>query len=245
MPDQVSVSGELAKVRFELRAFDVELPTVRLRGRGDTQGRVLSGDQAVAHLLRTRAIDELQIAADEHFRAALRDENVQVDLAVKSGSVEIIAIITTVATVIQNYNAIVEGIREAVENTRRAFLSIIGEMPQMSDLQHAMELESNWRPGVALRAVRPFPRADNRPVRAQRTGRDTDAAGTLANPDRPPYWAVDLGLDTNLSFGTATGPSWAAQAVGGTGGTVRSSAHLSLVFGTRAELSTRRTSSPW
>jgi hypothetical protein len=150
MPESVPISGEIARVVYELEIFYDQPATSQIRVSIPGEPGFLAEDFAVAYIIRTKAIGELRAAAAESFRNALGDEAMQVDVSVKAGSVEIIVIVTTVAMVIQNYNAIIGGIGQAVENTRRAFTSIIGGLRELAPLRGQTEMRASWRPGPAL-----------------------------------------------------------------------------------------------
>src|SRR5215472_16230419 len=110
MTESVPISGEITRVVYELEAFyDPPALMPQITFKIANESTTLQGDEAVAHIIRTKVIGELRAAAEENFRNALGDESTQVDVSVKAGSVEILVIITTVAMIIENYNAIVGG----------------------------------------------------------------------------------------------------------------------------------------
>src|SRR5262245_25910799 len=156
MPEPVPISGEIARVVFELEiSYESPGPTPKAQTLVAGDNVPLEGDPAVAHIIRTKVLDELRVAAGDNFRNALGNETTQVDVIVKVGSVEIVVIVTAVAMIIQNYNAIVGGIGEAVENTRRAFTNIVGGLRELAAWRGQMEVRTSWRTGPALATSRP------------------------------------------------------------------------------------------
>jgi hypothetical protein len=158
MTESSPISGEIARVKFELEIFyDPNDPVPATSAAVSTEP--VYNDLAVARIIRSKALDELGAIASDNFRTALGDDALQVDLSVKVGSVEIVAIVTTVALVIQNYNAIVGGIGEAVENTRRAFVNVVGGLRELGAWRGQMEMRASWRTGAALAPSSQSPRS--------------------------------------------------------------------------------------
>ncbi len=140
-----TVSGVLAKVRFTVRFEDATTAQD-----ATTADREESADSDALGLLAPHAGDMRDVAR-MHFLAALRVPSVEVDpVMMRRGSVEILLVLSTVAAVVSNYNTIVRGIGEAIENTRRAFSAlleaVLGTRPGLS----THTISSSWTPGPAL-----------------------------------------------------------------------------------------------
>jgi hypothetical protein len=75
-------------------------------------------------------------------------------LIVRSGSVEILAVLAAVALAIKSYAEFVENVDKAVELTRRHVSQLTGDLPNTYSYQDA-RVSATWVPGPALGPI-PF-----------------------------------------------------------------------------------------
>ena len=139
----------------------------------ENYGDVQTGRPSPERLLRKKSTHEaLESRVNAEVKAALGPEFEIESVIVKRGSLEVIAAIMTVSSVVSNYNTLIEGIERAVNNTRRALSGILRTTVRPRNGQEAvqMSMTANWTRGSGLiraetraTAARPRPSSPDTP----------------------------------------------------------------------------------
>ncbi|MGH3105020.1 MAG: hypothetical protein ACRDN6_13080 [Gaiellaceae bacterium] len=141
------VVGHVATMDFLVSFPDLE--EADYQPRGDVRGSNVDLDR----LLRKKSVHaDLESRVNAEVKGALGPEFEVESVIVKGGSLELIAAIMTVSSVVVNYNTLIEGIERAVNNTRRiisGFLRVtLGARGGREVLQ--MEMTADWVRGTGL-----------------------------------------------------------------------------------------------
>ncbi|MGH2636295.1 MAG: hypothetical protein ACRDHU_09170 [Actinomycetota bacterium] len=140
-PAQIeTATGEMATIRV--------LVTFPQEERGDVPYQ--SPPPSVLEELRNQR-KQLHQQIEEEIRDLLGPDAEVDELVILSGSLEILALVSTVATVVTNFNSLVDNLGKATERIRRAVRFVLRRLPAMRNMEY--QVHGEWTPGPAMRGL--------------------------------------------------------------------------------------------
>jgi hypothetical protein len=124
---------------------------------------------------------QLHQEIETEIKDALGPEAEVDELLVLPGSVEILAIISTVSMVVTNFNALTDNLEKATERVRRAVRFVLGRIQPIRAGKVEYRIHGDWTPGPAMRRV-------------QRSGAQSPPILAPANSPEQPAVAGGSGL---------------------------------------------------